>query len=106
MGKKRYQECMNLVLARAEFGNTQVTRHVGVPSWVFTPLLTYTYYHYFNPHTFPRLGPFFPFPTHPLLYYHLISFLTWHPPETNLVEEDRWNGVHPPTPSTFAPWSS
>jgi len=73
MGKKRYQECMNL--ARAEFGNT-LTRHVGVPSWVFTPLLTYTYYHYLNPHTFPRLGPFFPFPTHPLLYYHLISFPT------------------------------
>jgi hypothetical protein len=49
----------------------------------------------------PRLGPnsFSP-PT------HSYTTTTTHSPETNLVEEDRWNGVHLPTPSTFAPWSS
>jgi len=48
----------------------------------------------------------FSFPHPPTPIHYLISFPTWHPPETNLVEEARWNGVHPPTPSTFASWSS
>jgi hypothetical protein len=71
-----------------EFGNTQVTCHVGVPSCgqrhrnVFiTYLFTYTISNAI-PKSSPRLasmrrarlGPFFHFPTHPLLYYHLTSY--------------------------------
>jgi len=103
-------------LRRCRFGKAQVTRHVGVPSWgqrrrnLFTRLFSYTYYHIHNPHTFPRLvsvrlvsGPFSlshpPAPTLPPLFRS-------PPTQSQPGRGGSVEGVHPPSPSTFAPWSS
>jgi len=80
------------------YGDTQVTRHAGVPSWgqrgrnVFAFYLITLIITNFNPYTSPRLVSIrlvsaifpFPHPATPILLPCLIS----HPPETNLVEED------------------
>jgi len=85
--------------------------HMGVFSWgqccrnVFTHLLSFTHYLYFNLHMSPRLvsthlasGHFFYYPpTHSCIVPHLIP----HP-----LRGGSMKGVHPPTPSTFTPWSS
>ena len=89
-----------------------MTCHVGVPSCgqrhrnTFTYLISHLYYH---PQHIPspclHSRTFLFFPTHPLLhmttFWHLIPGTQTQPGRGSSVE-----GVHPPTPSAFAPWSS
>jgi len=49
---------------------------------------------------------FFCFPTHPLLYSTCITTLHLTPTQTQPGRGGLAEGVHPPSPSTFAPWSS
>ena len=50
------------------------------------------------------VSAFFQFPTHPHLYYHCFASPTHT--QTQPGRGEPVEGVHPPSPSTFTPWSS